>query len=464
MGDKNVALDGKATQISVDYNGPAKLAIDGNTNGDFSAAKSTTHTAAGDDPWWEVDLGEPQQVDRLLIWNRTDGNTSGRLKNFRVITLDKQRRPLWLETVAAVPNPNVPLALPKKSEDLTAKQQAELAAYANANSPELAAAQKRLDELKKKRDGIKGVPTPIMRELSADKRRTTRIQIRGNFKVTGNEVQPGVPEVFHPLPEGAAANRLTLARWLVDEKNPLTARVVVNRYWEQLFGIGIVETSEDFGTQGELPSHPELLDYLVVELMENGWDIKHLLRDIVTSATYRQSSRVTRELAERDPHNRLLARGPRFRLSAEMIRDQSLAVSGLLSRKMYGPSVRPPRPNLGLRAAFGGSTDWKPSPGGDRYRRGLYTSWRRTTPYPSMATFDAPSRGSLYHPPHPHQHAVAGTGNAERSGIRGSRTGAGTAHSHFGRQDRTRTGGIRIPLMPRPPSEQRRTRPARRAV
>jgi hypothetical protein len=392
VGKKNVARTGAATQISVDFNGPAKLAIDGNTSGEFAEAKSTTHTAAGDNPWWEVDLGKSQNVDRVQIWNRTDGEVGVRLKNFRVIALDEKRRPLWVTTVAAPPSPNVPLTLPKKSEDLTAKQQTELAAYSNANSPEKSAAQKRLAALKKKLAGIKGIPTPIMRELLGDKRRTTRIQLRGNFKVTAEVVEPGVPSEFHPLPDGAAANRLTLARWLVDKKNPLTARVVVNRYWEQLFGIGIVETSEDFGTQGELPSHPELLDYLAVELMKNGWDVKQLIREIVSSATYRQSSRMTSELRERDPHNRLLAHGPRFRLSAEMIRDQSLAVSGLLSRKMYGPSVRPPRPNLGLRAAFGGSTDWKPSPGDDKFRRGLYTSWRRTTPYPSMATFDAPSR------------------------------------------------------------------------
>ena len=168
--------------------------------------------------------------------------------------------------------------------------------------------------------------------------------------------------------------------------------MVVNRYWEQLFGVGLVDTSEDFGRQGNLPSHPALLDYLAVELVNHGWDTKWLVRKIVNSATYRQSVRVDSEARQRDPNNRLLARGPRFRLSAEMIRDQALAVSGLLSDKIGGPSVQPTRPNLGLRAAFGGSTDWKTSPGEDRYRRGLYTSWRRTTPYPSMTTFDAPSR------------------------------------------------------------------------
>jgi hypothetical protein len=247
-------------------------------------------------------------------------------------------------------------------------------------------------ELKKKLEAIQGVRTPIMRELPADQRRQTFVQIRGNFMQRGKEVSPGVPAALHDLPEGTEPNRLAAARWLVDRRNPLTARVVTNRYWEQLFGVGLVETSEDFGRQGSLPSHPALLDYLATELMRSRWDTRALVRRIVTSATYRQSSRVTELLRERDPANRLLARGPRFRLSAETIRDQALAVAGLLSSKMYGPSVRPPRPVLGLRAAFGGSTDWETSTGEDRYRRGLYTQWRRTTPYPSFTTFDAPSR------------------------------------------------------------------------
>jgi hypothetical protein len=255
-----------------------------------------------------------------------------------------------------------------------------------------AADENRLKELQQQLAGIQGVTTPIMRELPAGKRRKTPIQIRGNFLDKGAEVTPGVPAAFHPLPDGAEANRLELATWLVDRQNPLTARVLVNRYWEQLFGTGLVETSEDFGVQGELPSHPELLDFLATELMRTGWDTKKLVRLIVTSATYRQSSRVTTALDQLDPNNRLLARGPRFRLPAEMIRDQALSIGGLLSYKMYGPSVQPPRPVLGLRAAFGGSTDWQTSPGEDKYRRGLYTSWRRTTPYPSMTTFDAPSR------------------------------------------------------------------------
>jgi hypothetical protein len=208
----------------------------------------------------------------------------------------------------------------------------------------------------------------------------------------GPEVTPGTPAAFHSLPKDRQPDRLALAEWLIDRENPLTARVVVNRYWDALFGIGIVPTSEDFGSQGQTPTHPELLDWLAVELVESGWNLKHLLELMVTSATYQQSSKVDAELYERDPDNRLLARGPRFRISAEMVRDQALAVSGLLSRTMYGPSVKPPQPELGLKAAFGSDTDWVTSEGKDKHRRGIYTSWRRSNPYPSMAAFDAPNR------------------------------------------------------------------------
>jgi hypothetical protein len=168
--------------------------------------------------------------------------------------------------------------------------------------------------------------------------------------------------------------------------------VIANRFWEQIFGIGIVRTSEEFGIQGELPSHPELLDWLATELIAQKWDTKKFLKLLVMSAAYRQSAKVTPELFERDPENRLLARGPRVRLTAEMVRDQALTAAGLLSPKMLGPSVRPQQPNLGVSAAFGGSIDWQTSTGEDKYRRGVYTQWRRSNPYPSMSTFDAPNR------------------------------------------------------------------------
>lgn len=231
---------------------------------------------------------------------------------------------------------------------------------------------------------------PVMRELEHP--RETRLHHRGNYLDPGPKVEPGLPAVFHPAPSDRPLDRLAFARWLVDRDNPLTARVIANRYWETLFGSGLVTTSEDFGSQGELPSHPKLLDWLAVELMESGWDTRALIRRIVTSAVYRQSSCMNEKNNKADPENRWLARGPRVRLSAEMIRDQALAVSGLLSKKMYGPPVRPLQPTMGLSAAFGSSTDWQTSEGEDRYRRAIYTMWRRSNPYPSMTTFDAPNR------------------------------------------------------------------------
>ncbi len=231
-----------------------------------------------------------------------------------------------------------------------------------------------------------------MVELPQKERRVTRVLNKGNFQDPGNVVTPAVPQALHPYPTGAPPNRLGLARWLVDPENPLTARVAVNRYWAQVFGKGLVETEEDFGTQGEPPSHPEMLDWLAVWYRESGWNTKALLRLIVTSATYRQTSRATRELLDRDPPNRWLARAPRVRLEAEMVRDQALASTGLLCRKLGGPSVFPVQPAGLWQAAFNGERTWTTSQGQDRYRRGLYTFWRRTVPYPSMATFDAPSR------------------------------------------------------------------------
>jgi hypothetical protein len=259
-------------------------------------------------------------------------------------------------------------------------------------APELKPERERFAQLERLIDGVEPDTVPVMKEQETEKRRKTFVQIRGNFRVLAEEVTEGVPAVFHPLPPGVTPERLALARWLVDPENPLTSRVIANRFWEQIFGTGIVRTSEDFGSQGDLPTHPELLDWLATELVAQKWNIKGFLRLLVTSATYRQTSRASPLLEERDPNNILLARGPRFRLTAEEVRDQALFVSGLLSRKMYGPPIRPPQPASELSAAFGSSLDWKPSEGEDRYRRALYVEWRRTSLYPSMATFDAPNR------------------------------------------------------------------------
>ena len=255
--------------------------------------------------------------------------------------------------------------------------------------PDLA---QRRNELYGRLNALKAVTTPIIQELPPEKRRDTYLFERGNWMARGEQVEPDVPHALNAMPENAPRNRLGLARWLVATENPLTARVTVNRFWEQLFGYGIVETVEDLGTQGDAPSHPELLDWLALRFAgEHAWSVKALLKEIVMSATYQQSSRTTPELLERDPKNRLLARGPRFRLSAEQIRDQALAASGLLSDKMYGPSVYPVQPE-GLWNTPYSSLTWETSEGEDRHRRALYTFWRRTVPYPSMLTFDAMSR------------------------------------------------------------------------
>jgi hypothetical protein len=494
-GGTNVAPKGKATQSTTAYEGPASLAVDGNTNGDYHASKSVTHTAVEDNPWWQVDLGAEMPVERVVVWNRTDGGDTiqGRLAGYRVKLLDAAGKVVEERKDAPLPMPSAEFRLdgartatfrsavasaakkdqgaelliknpdPKKrgwsapggkpqevvlvperaldvaagsvlafalealkdaplhrfrlsaTEDPHAAARAELPADVRAilakdeaarsadekakltaqfkqTAPELAPLRERIAGLKKKLADLKPAGTvPVLRELAENRRRKTQIQVRGNFLDKGKEVSAGTPAVFPPLPAGAPKNRLSLAQWLVHPDNPLTARVVANRHWEQLFGTGLVSTSEDFGVRGELPSHPELLDWMAVELVQKGWDLKALIRMIATSAAYRQASKTTPAMLKKDPTNRLLSVGPRQRLTAEQVRDQALAASGLLSAKVGGPSVYPPRPKLGLAAAFSSSTDWEDSKGEDRYRRGLYTFWRRSMPYPSMATFDAPS-------------------------------------------------------------------------
>ncbi len=219
---------------------------------------------------------------------------------------------------------------------------------------------------------------------------------RGEYDQHGDSVDRTLPAFLPPLPEGAPKNRLGLARWLVSRDNPLVARVAVNRLWQQVFGTGIVKTAEDFGSQGDAPSHPELLDWLAVQFIDDGWDVKLFMKRLVTSAAYRQKSGASPELRTKDPHNRLLARGPRYRLDAETLRDQALFTSGLLVEKVGGPSVKPPQP-AGLWAAVGytgsNTAKFKADEAFDKiHRRSLYTFWKRTSPPPEMSTFDAPSR------------------------------------------------------------------------
>ena len=495
-GSENVALQGTATQSSVDFDGPPQLAIDGKTDGDYYGAKSTFHTKQEDNPWWEVDLGSDQPIERIVVWNRTDGGTASRLAGYRLQLLDDKRQVVWQVEPPAIPSPSSefspsgvvavtlsqaaadysqpefaadaaikpgnldktgwavgpkmtephqavflaakPIAVGKQTlltiqleqkfhmaghtlgrfrisatsdqnvlnrlnvpaeilaivdlpaDQRTPEQASKLAAHYRSIAPSLKSVRDRIASLEKSKPPMPTVP--VMQELPPDQRRQNYVMIKGNFLTKGEVVEPGLPAALHGLPPEMPRDRLAVAKWLVHPDNPLTARVAVNRFWAQLLGAGIVETEEDFGIQGELPSNQELLDWLAVEFMELKWDMKALLKTIMLSETYCQTSRVTPELLAKDPRNRLFSRGPRFRLEAEMVRDQALALSGLLSRKLKGPSVYPPQPDGLWQAAFNGERTWPTSKGDDRYRRGLYTFWRRTIPYPSMATFDAPSR------------------------------------------------------------------------
>jgi hypothetical protein len=264
--------------------------------------------------------------------------------------------------------------------------------YVRNVSPATKVERARADILKRQIAESAPVTVPIMQDLPADKRRKTFVQLRGNWQALGDQVDEGVPTHLARWDETYPKNRLGLARWIVSPDNPLTARVTMNRLWESVFGVGIVRSSEEFGSQGDLPVHPELLDWLASEFVSSGWDTKKMLSLLLNTRAYRQTSASDAKRNERDPDNRFVARGPRFRPSGEMLRDQALAVSGLLSAKMFGEPVRPMRPNLGLSIAFGGSGDWMTSTGEDRWRRSLYTDTRRSTPYPSFATFDAPNR------------------------------------------------------------------------
>ncbi len=286
---------------------------------------------------------------------------------------------------------------------------------------EFLAAKERFDKLQKeKKDLLDAIPDTMVMDES-EKPRDTFVLVRGDYQRKGDKVSAGTPACWPPLPKDQPANRLTLARWIASTNHPLTARVTVNRLWAMLFGTGLVKTSNDFGSQGDRPSHPELLDWLACEFMNpvealnrstvksgkgpgpfndltiqrfndstpHPWDIKHLLRLLVTSATYRQSAVLNADKLERDPYNRLLSRGPRVRLEAELIRDNALAISGLLNPKIGGPSIKPYQP-----PGIWDGTDQKyePSKGADLYRRGLYVFWKRAAHYPSFQTFDAPSR------------------------------------------------------------------------
>lgn len=492
-GGEVVSGAGTARQSSTGYAGPAEYAIDGNTSGVYTD-KSVTHTDTEANPWWEVDLGADFPVERISLWNRTDGAVGRRLDGVVVKLLDAERSTIWRARVRRVGDVETPIVLadweaeielaaagasfeqdgwgvghaldsdqtgsgwaigPRQGQrhlagfalsepldleapallrlrltqgfgtahtlgrlrlhvtghagkigilpadvslalgalpECTDEQHARLAEYALTVDPGRASLREEAQRITRSIEDLAVVTTPVMEELPPERWRTTRVLSRGNFLQPAHEVEAGVPGALHSWPEDAPLNRLGLASWITDPANPLTARVAVNRWWQALFGRGLVETQENFGRQGLAPSHPGLLDYLAVEYVESGWDTKGLLRQIVTSATYRQSSDSSPSSRGADPHGHLLSRMPRVPLEAEQVRDQALAVSGLLTSKLYGPSVYPPQPPGIWQAAFNGQRSWSTSTGADRYRRGLYVYWRRTAPYPSMETFDAPSR------------------------------------------------------------------------
>ncbi len=314
------------------------------------------------------------------------GSLGQSLGRFR-LSVGSESDPLKITTLPARLRP----ALEKEIAARSKKESEDVAAQFRTMTPLLKAERDRLRNLNQELTNLGIIKALVMSERVGNEPPSTYFRERGSFLSRGERVAAAVPTVLPPIPNGQPSNRLGLAAWLVSDENPLTARVTVNRVWEQIWGRGLVETAEDFGVQGARPSHPELLDWLATEFIREKWSFKALARGIVTSSAYRQSSVTNRRLEERDPANRLLARGPRFRIEAEMVRDLALSVSGLLSRKVGGPSVYPLQPDGIWRNPYS-SARWVTSPGEDRYRRSLYTFIRRTSPYPSLMTFDATSR------------------------------------------------------------------------
>jgi hypothetical protein len=362
---------------------------------DFSVEKAIDYEEK--QTGWGIDAGAAVHLDRKAVFQTKTplGFEEGTRLSIALVQKWGRKHVIGRFRISATTQPD-PKAdpLPRHVRQILAKPAAERSkeedravfSHYRTVDPQFAEANKQIAELQAK------WPVGAFTLALADRPggRGTRVFKRGDWQQPGEKVQAGVPAILPPLPPNEVPNRLTLAKWLVDPAQPTVARVAMNRVWQAYFGAGILETSEDVGLQSALPSHPELLDWLATEFIAQKWSFKAMHRLIVTSATYRQSSAMTPELIARDPYNRLLARGPRFRVNAEGVRDVALAASGLLSRKLGGPSVFPPMPE-GVLAMSYGNFKWKTSEGEDRYRRGLYTFWKRSNPYPSMAAFDAPS-------------------------------------------------------------------------
>ncbi len=369
-----------ATQSFAGGKDTASMAIDGDpqTGWSVNGGQGAPHTAVFK---LETPLVDAKSIDVELLFEKYYAANLGR---FRIWATDEER-----PVTASVLPSDVETLLTDPAADRTTEQLARLRAYFVSIAPELAAER---DALRKRREAQPAFPTTLAWvERPAENPRRTSIHRRGEFLQPTQQVSAELPSLFAPLSKEAPHDRLALAKWLASEQNPLVGRVTVNRHWAALFGRGLVRTTEDFGYQGEPPTHPELLDWLAVEFMRDGWSVKRLHKLILTSATYRQSSRARSQLLEKDPTNKLLARAPRVRLDAELVRDVALAASGLLSEKIGGPSVFPPQPpNVSSEGAYG-ALNWTVSTGEDRYRRGLYTFTKRTAPYAMLSAFDAPS-------------------------------------------------------------------------
>ncbi|MFN0053309.1 MAG: PSD1 and planctomycete cytochrome C domain-containing protein [Planctomycetales bacterium] len=363
------------------------------------AAAKGVRTLVDRDAASKIDLQSDRPAAALVELEPSLAPDADRSVRIEVELEFKDKRGAWEVGISAANIPQELLASDRivslaRQESLDDALRKQLEVFRRGRNPEYRRLTEQVGQLTKSMDEIDlQIPTTlVMEELATP--RVTRIMIRGAYDKLGDEVSPATPSALPPLPPDFPRNRLGLARWLVSSENPLTARVTVARFWQALLGVGLVRTVEDFGSQGELPSHPELLDWLATEFVRSGWDVKHTLRLIVTSSAYRQSSGLAPAHVLRDPDNRWLGRGPRFRLQAEFLRDQALAASGLLVETIGGPSVRPYHPpGLYEQVVAGSSADrYVTGQGADLYRRSLYTYWKRSVPNPALLTFDMPFR------------------------------------------------------------------------
>ncbi|MFK5920756.1 MAG: DUF1553 domain-containing protein [Verrucomicrobiota bacterium] len=363
-------------------NWPAQNAIDGNQKTGWAIAPQFSK-----DHWATFNTAKPYQASNTKLTFTLDQNYG------RGRTLGRIRLSALTGDPNAVDIPkNIATILKLPENKRSKKQLNQLNDFYVKSNPALKKLESQLNQIKKQLESLPNPSTLVMIEM--DKTRETHVMKRGNYLSPAEKVSAATPGSLHPFKAGLAKNRLGFAKWLMDPANPLVARVTVNRWWAELFGQGLVSTIEDFGTQSTPPTHPQLLDWLATEFMTSGWDMKHTLKTIVMSDTYRRDSKLTALLLEKDPNNRFYARGPRFRMSAEMIRDNALTVSGLLSTKMHGPPIMPYQPKGIWRQVGRNEPKWVEAKDENRFRRGVYVVWRRAAPYPSFVNFDAPDRSA----------------------------------------------------------------------